>query len=114
EGKRPASITVNLLVDGDNIQTVEIKPDEQGNWSYEFTELPKYQDDGVTEIVYTVTENAVEGYTTTIDGFKITNTFNEKPPTGDTLGLNMWIGMLAAAIAAVSVILIAWRKKCVR
>src|SRR5699024_10468753 len=43
----------------------------EDNWSYSFTDLPKYED-GV-EIIYTVTENTVEGYTPEIDGYDITN-----------------------------------------
>ena len=42
------------------------------NWSYSFTNLPVF--DGETELVYTVTENAVSGYTTSYDGYNIINT----------------------------------------
>ncbi|MBQ2755632.1 MAG: Cna B-type domain-containing protein [Oscillospiraceae bacterium] len=35
--------------------------------------MPKYRDQG-TEIVYTITENAVANYTTTVEGFTVTNT----------------------------------------
>lgn len=107
--KRPASITVNLLADGDNIQSVQITPDKDGNWAYTFTELPKYQQDGETEIVYTVTEQPVAGYTTTIEGFKITNTMDVTPKTGDEMNLTLWVGMMLAAAAAVVLIVLRLR-----
>ncbi|MBQ2305345.1 MAG: Cna B-type domain-containing protein, partial [Firmicutes bacterium] len=101
EGKRPASITVNLLADGSTVETVQITPDKEGNWAYTFTELPKYQQDGKTEIAYTVTEQPVAGYTATIEGFKITNTKDVTPKTGDEMNLTLWVGMMLAAAAAV-------------
>ncbi len=72
DGLRPESITVNLLADGETVQTVSVRPDENGEWSYTFTGLPKYRDGGI-EIVYTVTEDAVEAYMTEIDGYSLTN-----------------------------------------
>jgi len=107
--KRPASITVNLLADGSTVDTVQITPDKDGNWAYTFTELPKYKQDGKTEIAYTVTEQPVAGYTTTIDGFKITNTKDVTPKTGDEMNLTLWVGMMLAAAAAVVLIVLRLR-----
>uniref|UniRef100_UPI0012DF08DD Cna B-type domain-containing protein n=3 Tax=Streptococcus ruminantium TaxID=1917441 RepID=UPI0012DF08DD len=71
DGKRPQSITVNLLADGKVVQSQEVTA--ANNWEYTFTDLPKYANG--KEIVYTVTENAVEGYTTTYDKYNITNSY---------------------------------------
>ncbi|MCC8050665.1 MAG: Cna B-type domain-containing protein [Clostridiales bacterium] len=73
-GKRPAGITINLLADGvvKDSQTVTAAAD--GSWTCSFTNLPKYADG--TEIVYTITEDAIEGYTTTVDGYNVTNTLD--------------------------------------
>ena len=71
DGIRPESITINLLADGEVIDTITVGEAEK--WSWSFTELPKYRDQGV-EIVYTITEEAVKDYTTSIDGFNVTNT----------------------------------------
>ncbi len=109
EGKRPASITVNLLADGSTVETVQITPDKEGNWAYTFTDLPKYQQDGKTEIAYTVTEQPVAGYTATIEGFKITNTKDVTPKTGDEMNLTLWVGMMLAAAAAVVLIVLRLR-----
>ena len=109
EGKRPASITVNLLADGSTVETVQITPDKEGNWAYTFTELPKYQQDGKTEIAYTITEQPVAGYTATIEGFKITNTKDVTPKTGDEMNLTLWVGMMLAAAAAVVLIVLRLR-----
>ena len=71
DGKRPESITINLLKNGEVIQTVTVT--EADGWAWSFTDLPKY-DKGV-EIVYAITENAVEGYTTVYDGYNVTNRY---------------------------------------
>ncbi|VEF48981.1 LPXTG-motif cell wall anchor domain-containing protein [Bacillus freudenreichii] len=68
---RPESITVKLLANGEETgKTVEVKADS--GWTYEFTGLDKYDDQG-EEIVYSVDEVEVKGYETTINGFDITN-----------------------------------------
>ena len=72
DGKRPASITVNLLADGVKVKSATVTPDAEGNWTYTFANLDKYANG--SEIVYTVTEDAVAGYTATINGYTITNT----------------------------------------
>ncbi|MBQ6905979.1 MAG: Cna B-type domain-containing protein, partial [Clostridia bacterium] len=71
DGIRPTNIKINVLADGATIRTMIVT--ESDNWSWKLEELPKYRDGGI-EIVYTITENAVDGYETTIDGFNITNT----------------------------------------
>ena len=72
DGKRPASITINLVADGEIIETIEVT--EAEGWAWSFTELPKYKDHGV-EIVYAITEEAVEGYSTTYDGYNVINSY---------------------------------------
>ena len=62
DGIRPESITINLLADGEIIETREIE--ENIEWKTEFVNLPKYRDEG-QEIIYTVTEEEIEGYNTT-------------------------------------------------
>ena len=71
DGTRPSSITVNLLANGTkkDSKTVTAKDD----WKYSFTNLPKYENG--KEITYTVTEDAVPGYSTKIDGYNITNSY---------------------------------------
>ena len=69
DGVRPESITVNLLADGAFVDSVEVT--EEDNWEYSFVNLPKNA--AGKEIVYTVTENTAENYTTEIDGSDITN-----------------------------------------
>ncbi|MGG5331733.1 Cna B-type domain-containing protein [Enterococcus sp. AZ163] len=71
DGIRPESITVNLLADGSKIDSKEIS--EKENWTYQFTNLPKYNEGH--EIVYTVTENSVPDYSTKIEGTTITNSY---------------------------------------
>ncbi|MBO0455660.1 Cna B-type domain-containing protein [Enterococcus hulanensis] len=70
-GKRPEKIIVNLLADGQQVASKEVS--EADGWRYEFKDLPKFKKD--REIVYTVTENSVANYTTKIEDFNITNTY---------------------------------------
>ena len=72
DGVRPESITVHLLADGVEVSSAVVG--ESDNWQWSFSMLPRFRDEGV-EIAYSVTEDAVEGYSTTYDGFNITNTY---------------------------------------
>ena len=73
DGKRPSKITVNLLANGVKVASKEVKPDAAGTWAYHFDNLDVVDDAG-NVIAYTVSEEAVEGYETTIEGTNITNT----------------------------------------
>ena len=70
DGKRPSSITVRLLADGTEVTSKTVTAND--NWSWSFTGLDKYNSG--TEIVYTISEDAVTDYTTVVDGYNITNT----------------------------------------
>ena len=70
DGIRPNAIKVNLYADGSLVDSKEVT--KQDNWSYEFTNLDKKKNG--KEIKYTVSEDAVNGYTSSVDGFNITNT----------------------------------------
>ena len=58
---RPKSVTINLLKDGNKIDSQEVTADKSGIWAIEFVVPGTYWD-----AVYTVTEEAVEGYTTKV------------------------------------------------
>ena len=82
-GKRPASIQLNLLKDGVPAAAVTVKPDARGYWEYLFANLPVRNDQGKV-ITYTVTEEPIPPYSTTIkgnadDGYTITNTYRNFP-----------------------------------
>ena len=70
DGKRPSSITVRLFADGRVVSHKEIT--EKDNWSWNFEDLDKYKDG--TEIVYTISEDAVTDYITVVNGYNVTNT----------------------------------------
>lgn len=70
DGKRPKEITVRLLANNvatGDVTTASVKT----GWKYTFTNLPKYKDG--KQITYTIQEDSVADYTTTIQGFDITN-----------------------------------------
>ncbi|KXT78952.1 Cna B-type domain-containing protein [Streptococcus sp. DD13] len=76
--KRPTKITVRLHANGKEVQVTEIGASD--DWKYRFENLPERDETG-KEIQYSVTEDEVAGYRTTINGFDITNTLNAVPPT---------------------------------
>lgn len=97
EQKRPDTITVTLLKDGTVYDTRTISCTD--SWQYTWSGLPRYNPDG-TEIVWTIQENAVPGYISSIretgDTFILTNTpeHQKLPQTG----LLWWpVPVLAAA-----------------
>ncbi len=77
DGIRPDSITIHLLADGEEADSVTVTADD--NWAWSFKDMPKYQDDGTTEIVYTITEDEVDDYDTMVDGLNVTNTHEPEP-----------------------------------
>ena len=76
-GPKAGPVTVHLLADGtDTGKTVTLN--EANSWADTFSGLDKYKADG-TEIVYTVKEDDVAGYTSEVTGdantgFTVTNT----------------------------------------
>ena len=83
DGKRPSSVTVNLLANGKPATDAEGKAiiaelNEGNSWSHTFTDLPKYSNK--TEIAYSVTEDKVSDYQTLItgdaaSGYTVTNSY---------------------------------------
>ena len=76
DGKRPTKITINLLADGQKVESKEVQAAADGTWTVEFTKLAKYK--AGKEIKYTVTEEAVAEYEATITDFTITNKYAPK------------------------------------
>lgn len=75
DGIRPTNVKIELYGTDGTRRTQYLTQDN--HWSYSFENLPKYQNEG-TIILYTIKEEAVEGYTqksvTTTAGFDLTNT----------------------------------------
>ena len=67
---------MNLLANGRQVASKTVSASD--NWQYSFDNLPA--DANGQKITYTVTENAVAGYTSTVDGYNITNTHNPTTP----------------------------------
>ena len=77
---------IRRLANGTEKTRQAVTADEAGNWTYTFKDLPKYANG--KEITYTVTEEAVEGYETSVDGFNITNTYTTE--TTEVKGSKTW------------------------
>ncbi|WP_369908728.1 Cna B-type domain-containing protein [Streptococcus hyointestinalis] len=85
DGLRPTSVKINLLANGEVVDSRTVTADD--NWSYSFTGLKQYDDNG-NQIVYTIAEDPVTGYTSTVDGYNITNTHT--PETTEVSGQKTW------------------------
>ena len=79
DGKRPESITINLLADGNKKASKVVTPNAEGKWEYTFENLPKYENG--TEIKYTIEEVPVEGYVSDVHGYDVTNTHTSETIT---------------------------------
>ena len=99
DGVRPKQITIRLYADGTEVDHVTVT--EKDDWKYSFENLPKYNKDN-KEIEYTIGEDAVDGYTTNVNGYNVTNKRNTVPKTGDGIELLPLIAMeLASALLCV-------------
>ena len=87
DGKRPSKITVNLLANGVKVASKEVKPDAAGTWAYHFDNLDVVDDAG-NVIAYTVSEEPVAGYETTVEGTNITN--NRIPDMTEVVVKKVW------------------------
>ncbi|MDO4746450.1 MAG: Cna B-type domain-containing protein, partial [Bacillota bacterium] len=74
DGIRPNSITIRLLAGGEEVNSTTVT--EDNGWKYEFNNLPQFN--AGSEIEYTITEDAVENYSTKIEDFNVTNTYTPK------------------------------------
>ena len=82
-GEKANQVEIKLLADGVEKDKVILSEAEQ--WTHTFTNLPRLDENDGHEIVYTVAETAVDGYTTSItgdavNGFIVTNTKTTTPP----------------------------------
>ena len=90
-GTPAASVTIKLLADGTEKETVTLTATD--NWTHTFTNLEKYAADG-HEIVYTVDETPVAGYTKDISGTAATG-FTIKNTNTETINIPVtktWVG----------------------
>ena len=113
---RPDCITIRLLANERAIAKVLVTAED--DWQWTFTDLPKYENG--KQIVYSISEDKVEGYTTTIDGYNVINTSEWEgltglpagtiPQTGDNMPVGLLAGLAAAAAAGLAALL-ALRKR---
>lgn len=78
DGKRPDEITIYLLKNGVKIASKKVT--EADGWKWKFENLDKYENG--KEIIYSISEEKVEEYTTEINGYDVVNSYTpEKPKT---------------------------------
>lgn len=81
DGKRPASITIDLYQNGKMIQSKVVTADD--DWAYSFDQLPKLDANG-KDYGYTLQEETVEHYMTIQDGYNFTNVYVPDLPVPPT------------------------------
>lgn len=78
---RPNEVSIDLLKDDGVYQTVFLN--KENDWTYEWPQLQKYNDDG-TEIEWTMVENVPDGYSVLLEQetttMVITNTYSPDEP----------------------------------
>ncbi|WP_261806094.1 Cna B-type domain-containing protein [Lapidilactobacillus luobeiensis] len=90
-GKRPDSVSAHLWRhDTDGIEKVtDFTLSAANNWQAQFKDLPKY--DQGTEIHYFITEDDIPDYSSTINGFDLTNRLDLQAPVTTTIfGSKVW------------------------
>ena len=92
DGKRPDSVTINLLANDAPVADKSLTLNAENNWSGTFEGLDGYDTNG-NAIVYTISEVEVDEYTTEITGsvaggFVVTN--SHTPETIDIEGSKTW------------------------
>ena len=70
DGLRPASITIRLLADGQEVAIRLVSAQE--DWRYQFTDLPQLRDGKL--ITYSLVEDPVAAYVSHVQGYNLTNT----------------------------------------
>ena len=111
-GPKAGPVTIHLFANGTDTGTT-LTLDDSNNWTGSFSNVRKYNQNGA-EIQYTITEDAINGYDTTITGdqttgFTITNTEQPKnvtppkqntttPKTSDNTNIYLYFGMLFVGI----------------
>ncbi|MEB3073253.1 Cna B-type domain-containing protein [Parvimonas sp. C2] len=71
DGKRPKEITINLLKNGNVVDTKKVT--EAEGWKWKFENLDKYENG--KEINYSISEEKIEGYTTEVKGYDVKNSY---------------------------------------
>ncbi|WP_311467990.1 Cna B-type domain-containing protein [uncultured Abiotrophia sp.] len=85
DGLRPGQVTIKLLADGVETGQTAVAS-AANNWTYEFSNLPKNK--AGKAITYSVSEEAVAGYTASVNGYNLTN--SHTPETVSVQGTKTW------------------------
>lgn len=113
-GKRPQKVLITLYKNGGAYQTYTCTApaNSSDTWNYTVRDLPKYENG--REISWTVDEAPVEGYSKSIRGMTITNTYGNRTQgarTEDRNPILLYAGIALAALGAVVLVLVLGLKK---
>ena len=113
-GERAQKVLITLYKNGGAYQTYTCTApaNSSDTWNYTVRDLPKYENG--REISWTVDEAPVEGYSKSIRGMTITNTYGNRTQgarTEDRNPILLYAGIALAALGAVVLVLVLGLKK---
>ena len=85
DGNRPGSVTVRVLANGQQVASAVLTA--ANGWSHVFEDLPR-TDDQKQPITYTITEDPVPMYETTVNGSSVINVY--KPEVTSATVMKVW------------------------
>ena len=91
EGAEVPEVTIKLLQNGKEHKTTKVKKNADGTYSYEFKDLPTYDESG-NKYTYTVEEVTPAGYTSKQEGNNFENTYTGGKEISIS-GTKTWLGM---------------------
>ena len=74
ENSRPGKIAVDLKSGDKTVKTIEITPDDEGHWTGEFKDVPRFDDEG-NEIQYVIEEQPIDGYMSSVSQGEIVSDY---------------------------------------
>lgn len=109
DGIRPDTVTIILLANGTEVDRKTVNATD--DWSF-----TNYKNQNGEEITYTITQEEVEGYTTTVNGFNITLRYapgtGGQPGMGDNFKPMVWISIMILSLVGLIVTEKYRRKLC--
>jgi len=100
----PTSVTVYIHANGTIVKEVSVT---EPTWMYAVA-MPKFDDSG-KDIKYTISEKKIEGYTSVVSGWNITNVHDSSgtggPKTGDDSAMWLWFVLMIASAIGIKIAL---------
>ena len=106
---RPDKSIIKLYRNGKFVASVHVtKGNDDNLWLFSFKNLPKYDENG-KEYIYTITQDDVPMYASSVNSFDVVNRYAPNPKTADNAGL--WPSLLGGSAALIAAAISIGRKR---